>query len=205
MSPTAVYELIGYVGSALIVLSLMMRSVLRLRWINLIGAAIFTVYGALIAAPPVWVVNGAIIVIDVYHLAQLKRDRRHAFEMLEVDLDSKYLARFLDVHHAGIRRFQPEFDGIGPTHRVFLVLRDLFPVGVLAVRPGGDGGAVVDLDYVIPGYRDLRPGKFLFRRGTIRGVLGVTRLVTEPGSAAHQRYLVKMGFERVGDRYERGA
>lgn len=204
MSTATVYELVGYAGSVLIVVSLMMRSVLRLRWINLAGALVFAVYGLLIAAPPVWVVNGAIVVIDIYHLAQLKRDRRHAFEMLEVDLDSKYLARFLDVNRAGIRRFQPEFEGIGPTHRVFFVLRDLVPVGVLAVRPGADGGAIVDLDYVIPGYRDLRPGKFLFRRGTIRDVLAVTRLVTEPGSRAHQRYLVKMGFERVGDRYERG-
>lgn len=204
MSTATVYELIGYAGSALIVVSLMMRSVLRLRWINLAGALVFAVYGLLIAVPPVWLVNGAIVVIDIYHLAQLKRDRRHAFEMLELDRDSKYLARFLDVHRQSIGHFQPEFDGIEPTHQVFLVLRDLVPVGVLAVRPGDDGEAVVDLDYVIPGYRDLRPGMFLFRRGTIRSVLGVTRLVTEPGAPAHQRYLAKMGFERVGDRYERG-
>ena len=206
MSTATVYELIGYAGSALIVVSLMMRSVLRLRWINLAGALVFAVYGALIAAPPVWVVNGAIVVIDIYHLAQLKRDRRHAFEMLEVDRDSRYLARFLEVHRESIGRFQPQFDGIRATHRVFLVLRDLVPVGVLAVRPDSDtaDGAIVDLDYVIPGYRDLRPGTFLFRRGTIRAVLGVTRLVTEPGAPAHKRYLVKMGFRRVGDRYERG-
>lgn len=204
MSTATVYELIGYAGSALIVVSLMMRSVLRLRWINLAGALVFAVYGLLIAAPPVWVVNGAIVLIDIYHLAQLKRDRREAFEMLEVNPDSRYLARFVEAHREGIRRFQPEFQGIETTHRVFLVLRDLVPVGVLAMRPGADGGAVVDLDYVIPGYRDLRPGTFLFRRGTIRSALGITRLVTEPGSAAHQRYLAKMGFERVGDRYERG-
>lgn len=204
MSAATVYELIGYAGSALIVVSLMMRSLLRLRWINLIGAAIFTVYGVLIAAPPVWVVNGAIVVIDVYHLVQLKRDRRESFAMLEVDPASPYLTRFLEFHRDGIARFQPEFTGIDPAHRVFLVLRDLVPVGVLAVRPPDDDGtAVVDLDYVIPGYRDLRPGTFLFKRGTAKSVLGVQRLVTESGVPAHQRYIVKMGFTRRGDRYER--
>jgi hypothetical protein len=204
MSAATVYEVIGYAGSALIVLSLMMHSVLRLRWINLVGAAIFTVYGVLIAAPPVWVVNAAIVVIDIYHLTQLKSDRREAFEMLEVDPAATYLTRFLAFHRDGIARFQPEFDGIDPAHRVFLVLRDLMPVGVLAVgRPDADGTAVVDLDYVIPGYRDLRPGSFLFKRGTAKAALGVDRLVSEPGAPAHQRYLAKMGFVRRGDRFER--
>lgn len=124
--------------------------------------------------------------------------------MLAVEPTSTYLTRFLAFHREGIARFQPEFDGIDPTHRVFLVLRDLMPVGVLAVRPSDeDGTAVVDLDYVIPGYRDLRPGSFLFKRGTAKAVLGVDRLVSEPGAPAHARYLGKMGFVRRGDRYER--
>lgn len=204
MSAATVYELIGYTGSALIVISLMMKSVLRLRWINLAGAAIFTVYGVLISAPPVWVVNGAIIVIDIYHLVQLKRDRGEAFELLEIDPASTYLTRFLDFHHDGIARFQPEFAGIDPAHRVFFVLRDLMPVGVLAVGPpDADGTAVVALDYVIPGYRDLRPGSFLFKRGTMRSILGAEQLVTDRGSPSHERYLAKMDFVRQGDFYER--
>lgn len=203
MTTATIYELIGYTGSALIVVSLMMRSVLRLRVINLVGALVFAVYGVLIAAPPVWVVNGAIVVIDLYHLVQLKRDRGERFEMVEVEPSSAYLARFLAFHRDDILAFQPEFAGLGTGHRVFLVLRDLVPVGVLAVRRHDDESAAVDLDYVIPGYRDLRPGTFLFRRGTVRTVLGVTRLVSEPGSPSHQRYLTKMGFEPVDDRYER--
>jgi len=59
-------ELIGYLGSVLVAISLMMRSLLRLRVINLIGALFFTTYGALLGAYPVAVLNGLIVCIDLY-------------------------------------------------------------------------------------------------------------------------------------------
>ena len=52
MDSDLVYELIGYAGSALVVLSLMQRSILRLRVIGLIGSVVFLVYSLLIGAYP---------------------------------------------------------------------------------------------------------------------------------------------------------
>ena len=46
-------ELIGYLASALIVVSLAMRSVVRLRTISLVGSVTFVVYGLLIGSWPV--------------------------------------------------------------------------------------------------------------------------------------------------------
>ncbi len=65
MSLLSVYEIIGYIASALVAISLMMSSILKLRVINLIGAAFFTVYGLLIGAYPVAVVNFIIVLIDI--------------------------------------------------------------------------------------------------------------------------------------------
>ena len=48
----ALLETFGYLASLLVAVSLMMRSIVRLRWINLTGAACFTAYGILIAAYP---------------------------------------------------------------------------------------------------------------------------------------------------------
>ena len=64
-------ELIGYLGSILVAISLMMKSLLRLRIINLIGALFFTVYGVLLGAYPVAFVNGIIVFIDLYYLVQM--------------------------------------------------------------------------------------------------------------------------------------
>lgn len=71
-------EVYGYVGSVLIAVSLMMSNIFRLRWINLVGAGMFASYGAIIQAWPVAVLNGFIVLIDVYHLARLYRAKpRH--------------------------------------------------------------------------------------------------------------------------------
>jgi hypothetical protein len=63
---TVVFEIIGYVSSILIAISLMMSSILRLRIINLIGAVLFTIYGLGIRAYPVAAVNFLIVLIDLY-------------------------------------------------------------------------------------------------------------------------------------------
>lgn len=66
-------ELYGYLGSALIAISLMMSDIRKLRWINLVGAGSFASYGLLINAWPVAILNGFIVLIDVVHLWQLSR------------------------------------------------------------------------------------------------------------------------------------
>lgn len=198
MDTAAIYELIGYAGSALIVLSLMMQSLLRLRIVNLVGAAIFAVYGVLIGAPPVWVVNGAIVLIDVWYLRKMLSSEED-LEVLEVDQDSTYLRRFLEYHDEDIRRFQPGFAGVRDDHRAFLVLRDLVPAAAVLVRPEGDERWTVDLDYAIPAYRDHTSGGYVFRDGELLASLGGHTVVSEAGSPEHARYLQRMGFSRRDD------
>lgn len=41
MSTSSIFQLIGYLGSMLIVVSLAMSSVIRLRIVNLVGASVF--------------------------------------------------------------------------------------------------------------------------------------------------------------------
>lgn len=193
MDTATVYELIGYVGSALVVASLMLTSLLRLRVVNLVGAAVFALYGVLIAAPPVWVVNGAIVLVDLWHLRRMLGNEED-LDVLEVAPFSRYLARFLDYHAEDIRRFQPSFTGVREGHRAFLVLRDLVPAAAVLVRPVDGERWFVDLDYAIPAYRDHTSGGHAFRDGGLLATLGATALVSEPGSDEHRRYLRRMGF-----------
>lgn len=193
------YEVIGYVGSALIVLSLAMRSLLRLRVINLVGALVFAVYGLLIAAPPVWVVNGAIVVIDLWQIRQMLA-REEDLEVLEAEPSSAYLRRFLDYHRDEIARFVPTFETVSSDHRVFWVLRNFVPAAVVLARIRGHE-AEVDLDYAIPEYRDYTSGRFVYG-GELFSELGVCRVVAHGGAAEHARYLHRMGFEQRDGRWE---
>ena len=110
MEPSLIYEIIGYIASVLIAVSLMMTSILRLRVINLIGAVFFTVYGLLVRAYPVAAVNFFIVLVDLYFLYEIIRTKEY-FTLLEVRPDSAYLLRFLDFYQKEIQRFLP---GIQP-------------------------------------------------------------------------------------------
>ena len=68
------FEMLGYMASVFVAISLMMRSVTKLRVINLIGAVLFTAYGLVIAAYPVAVVNGFIVLVNIYYLQQTWRE-----------------------------------------------------------------------------------------------------------------------------------
>ena len=56
-----VVELIGYLGSAMIVISLTRTSLLKLRLFGLVGAAFFVAYSLIIKAYPIAVVNVVIV------------------------------------------------------------------------------------------------------------------------------------------------
>jgi hypothetical protein len=199
MDAELVYELIGYAASLLVAISLMMGSILRLRVINLIGALFFSAYGLLIQAYPVAAVNFFIVLIDLYYLVQMLRTKEF-FRLLEVQPNSEYLRYFLKYHAADIRKFQPGFDLGEDNLLVFFILRNLVPAGLLIGELREDNRLMVQLDYAIPGFRDLRTGRFVFQdQAQAFRERGVQRIYTQPGAPAHNRYLRQMGFQPETD------
>lgn len=202
MDLSLVYEIIGYVASALVAISLMMSSILKLRVINLIGAVIFTLYGLLISAYPVAAVNFIIVLIDLYYLYEIYAAKEY-FSLLEVQQDSKYLARFLDFYDKEIKRFLPGFSYRASEQQlVFFMLRNLVPAGLFIGELRSEGSLLVKLDFVIPDYRDFKIGRFLYAKNAeFFKRRGIQMIYSEPGSDTHANYLQRMGFvpERSGD------
>lgn len=195
MQTQLLYELIGYVASALVAVSLMMSSILRLRLINLAGSAAFTVYGVLIHAYPVAAVNGFIVLINLFYLSRMLRAKEF-FRLLGVEPQSQYLRYFLGFYERDIRRFVPDFAYTPvPGDLTVFILRDMVPAGLFIARDEGGGRMCVVLDFVIPQYRDFKVGRYLFRdeREFFRA-RGVREIVSEPGAPRHQAYLRRMGF-----------
>lgn len=197
-------EALGYLASALVAVSLMMTSVVRLRLVNLAGALLFSVYGVLIDAVPVAVLNAIIVVVNVVFLVRIVR-REERFSLLRVDPDSAYLGRFVEHYRRDIRRYMPEFVHDPEAERLCVfVLRDVVPAGLFVGHRGPDERLHVVLDYAIPAYRDLRIGRFLYRRlATLVGAAGPITLVAPAGTPEHDHYFERIGYRRRGDGYER--
>lgn len=192
-------ELLGYVASVLVAVSLMMSRIVRLRVINLVGSLAFTVYGVLIGAYPVAAVNGFIVLINLWFLAKMLRTREY-FRILEIEPTSEYLRYFLAAHADEIRSISPGFTH-EPERRelTFFVLRDLVPAGLFIGEVRDDGCLWVRLDFVIPAYRDFKIGRWLyaecadfFRRR------GIHEIRSPAGAPVHARYLRRMGFAPLG-------
>ena len=193
-------EVIGYVASVIVAVSLMMSSLLRLRIVNLVGSTLFAIYGYAIGALPVAAVNGFIAVVNIYFITKMLRTREY-FCILQLEPDSEYLRYYLERNDAEIRRFLPAFDARpSPDALTLFVLRDVVPAGLFIAEPAEGETWRVRLDYVLPGYRDLKVGRFLFdERADFFREHGIGRLVTQPGNAQHERYLGRMGFRRAAN------
>ena len=58
-------EWFGYAASVVVAISLMMSSIVKLRWFNLTGATMFSAYGFVIGAWPVGFLNLFIVAINI--------------------------------------------------------------------------------------------------------------------------------------------
>ncbi|UZN03604.1 hypothetical protein [Cellulomonas sp. S1-8] len=207
------WEVVGWAGSVLVVVSLMQARVWRFRVMNLVGAVLATAYNAVFEIWAFAAMNGAIAVIDVYWLVRLRRERSDAdvYAVVEVAPDDAYLLHVLAVHGADVARHRtvPAHDvvagdapvgGAAGAEIAFLVVRGDETVGVVLVRDAGDGTGVVALDWVTPRFRDFTPGEFVYRHSDVFAGRGLRRLVVPSAPPGAVAYLERVGFRRVDDR-----
>jgi hypothetical protein len=205
-----VLEIIGWLGSALVIVSLAQARVLRFRVLNLAGAVLAVVYNVALAIWPFAAMNAIIAVIDLYWLRRLVGERHDpsAYSVVEVGAHDAYLEHVLEVHLDDIRSFQPSYAvpsaADGAARRwAFLVQREAETVGAVVVRDSGDGSAVVELDYVTPRFRDFTPGEFVYEHSGVFAAHGLRRLVADPELATQATYLRRVGFHEDAGRMVR--
>lgn len=187
-------ELIGYLASALVAVSLLTSNVLRLRVLNLVGAVVFVIYAGLTHAWPVLAVNLFVAAIDLWHIVALK-SRTDVFKLMPVATDNPLLGNFLAYHARGIWQFFPGFDLAalrGP--RCVFILRNLLPVGLFIYTEEAPE-IRVHLDFVAEDYRDLKSARYLFSHPANAETFGgFTHFAAQSGSQRHAQYLRRMGF-----------
>ena len=63
-------EFIGILATIFVLLSFIFADARKIRAVNIIGATLFVVYGLLINALSVWLLNGALIFIHIYFISK---------------------------------------------------------------------------------------------------------------------------------------
>jgi len=200
-----VLDLFGYLGSVLVALSLMMSNIKRLRWINLVGAFVFSSYGFLIDAYPVFILNGWIVLVDIYYLVRIYQFKDN-FDMVKLSsVHTPLFELLMDRYGQDIRQYFPDTSKEQLEDAVaLLIFRNMKPVGLFAYRRFEKEPATVNvlMDYVIPESRDMKTAQYLFdRHRTQLRADDINTLVSHTNNENHIRYLCKMGFQKTDEGY----
>lgn len=198
MDPAFIWELVGYLASLLVLISLLMTSVVKLRIINSIGAAIFTVYAIFIKSYPTAAMNFALIVINLYFLWKVLHTKK-LLSYVELQPEDSALQHFITFYKEDIARSFPDYDFVMDSrHRCWLVYADANPVGLMVGCVSEPDTLGVSLDYACPSHRDCSVGTYLY--GCLKEQ-GIRQLVAASDVQSHTRYLLRMGFENRNGKF----
>ena len=97
MDVSMMIELFGYLGSTLVVVSMLMASVVKLRVINMIGSIISGTYALIIGSFPLALMNFCLIVINAYNLIRLLKSDKQ-YDLVDGTKDDGLLHYFLEYY-----------------------------------------------------------------------------------------------------------
>ena len=201
MDKQMIIEIFGYTASLIVAISLTMKNIHRLRWWNLIGAAGFSLYGAINGVWPVCILNGFIAFVDAYYLMAMGRHTEY-FDLLEIDIkNSIFTQRFLTFYKDDIAKYFPGFHYNPDSEYIsYFCLRDCRPVGLVVFSTLSPNELLVELGYTIPQYRDMKTGQYFYHEGLKRiGIEDKKDLIIKDPTETHRKYLNAMGYRRTGD------
>ncbi len=198
MNTSTWIELYGYLGSALVVISMLMASVVKLRIINAVGSLVSGSYALIIGSFPLALMNGCLLVINLYNLRKLLIQPRH-YDLLPCQPGESFAQYFLERYSQDIAKYFPGFrEAIAPADTGYLVLCNGDPAGILLGKKGENGAVASYLEYTTPMYRDCSIGKYLY--GALPGE-GISALQVSSASESHKPYLKKMGYRETPEGY----
>ncbi len=191
MDTAMMIEIFGYIGSALVVVSMLMSSIVKLRVINTIGSVISGIYAVICGAIPLALMNTCLIIINVYNLVKLLKTEQD-FDLVAGRGEDPLVRFFLEHYEQDIRLYFPGFEAKDADGKqAYVVCCDGNPAGMI-VGEVKDGNLDIMADYSVPAYRDCSVGAYLYAKlaeykvHTLRYGRGL--------SDAHVSYMKKMGF-----------
>lgn len=198
MNTNMLIEAFGYLGSLLVLVSMLMTSVVKLRIINTIGSVIFTIYAFIIKSYPTALMNFCLVLINLRFLWKMSRMDKE-YEIVECDRNDVLLRYLVDHYRSDINKIFPGIDlNLRQIDRAYVVLCQGKPVGITLGNAEDDDTLDLKLDYTIPEFRDFSIGSFLFdylKKKDVR------KVVYKGPDENHLAYLNNQDFVKKGNSY----
>ena len=200
-------QILGYAASLIVFISLMMKSLAKLRVLNAAGSLLFVVFALATDSLPTAFLNLGIVVIDVFYFIRMTRVKDN-FEIMTVQKDNEIVRRFYRTNKKELDALFGEASFV-KSEKIALFFRNDDIAGLLAyssvVLPQSDSSvpesaAEILIDFVVPKYRDFAVGRHFFVKDiSFWKEQGYTCLLSSVPDKRHIPYLERLGFERQSD------
>ena len=183
--------LIGITGILGFTMALEMGKILRFS--HLIGLLIVSFCGFFFTFYSPAIISACLVAGDIYMFSKLFV-AKNAYNILQVRSNNEYLNAFIEYYKREIYHYSPFYKrNIESTS--FLILNNIDVIGVFIVTVQNKKTLYINLDFVIPQYRDFSVGKYIY----IENVqyfynLGYEKILTVCLNETHKTYLLQMGF-----------
>lgn len=202
MNSAILIECIGYLGSILVAVSMLLTSVKRLRIVNTIGSVIFTTYAIIIHTYPTALLNAFLIVVNIYHLVKIEQNEKN-YVAIGCYKDESIVQLYLKTNLEDIRKYFPSFTPEGGHLSSYIVFSDARPIGIMVGQLTDDHTFDIELDYTLPAYRDCSVGTYLYNYLTKEHA--ISKFTFNKECLNHESYLINMGFESSENGYVKKA
>lgn len=200
-------QILGYAASLIVFISLMMKSLAKLRVLNAAGSLLFVVFALATDSLPTAFLNLGIVVIDVFYFIRMTRVKDN-FEIMTVQKDNEIVRRFYRINKKELDALFGEASFV-KSEKIALFFRNDDIAGLLAyssvVLPQSDSSvpesaAEILIDFVVPKYRDFAVGRHFFVKDvSFWKEQGYSCLLSRVPDKRHVPYLERLGFERQND------
>lgn len=200
-------QILGYAASLIVFISLMMKSLAKLRVLNAAGSLLFVVFALATDSLPTAFLNLGIVVIDVFYFIRMTRVKDN-FEIMTVQKDNEIVRRFYRTNKKELDALFGEASFV-KSEKIALFFRNDDIAGLLAyssvVLPQSDSSvpesaAEILIDFVVPKYRDFAVGRHFFVKDVrFWKEQGYSCLLSSVPDKRHIPYLERLGFERQND------
>ena len=184
-------EIFGYIGTALVILSMTMTSMVRLRVINICGGIISLFYSLYYGAWAMVVMNACLISINIVQIILALRHKA-TYSYHGVSSEEAAVSVFLSENRKEIDKYAPSLSSLVYSGaQVNMIYSSGEAVGIVVSEREKDNITLL-ADYVVQKNRNAATGNFLLSALKEQGALC---LKASAGSKAHEKYLLKLGFQ----------
>lgn len=92
-------EIVGLIATLFVLVSFLTSGEKNIRVINIIGAFIFVIYGLILGALSVWLLNGILFFVHIYKLYKLRPNPKYNYDKK----DEKWKSMFINNKEVQIK------------------------------------------------------------------------------------------------------